>query len=218
MDEMWPYHYSGHSKKDLWNQMTEKDQLYQKHQKLLPELVCSKFQKKECFEKMAAQIEKWVAVIRRLWSSKLTWKRCNNCHLNHDWIWSCGVYINSRPGIHKSFRLQFFLKKKSKWWRHTQSYITRRKGTIMHTGESPVRSIIIVRPSSKNIAPKCCIAIPSWTDSVWISWRIDASPVLPSCRIRCAMCWNIILGIHKCHKYFQGKVFIYHSGVPKKTT
>ena len=112
-----------------------------------------------------------------------------------------------RQQARNSQKLQtaIFLKKKSKWWRHTQSYITRRKGTIMHTGESPVRSIIIVRPSSKNIAPKCCIAIPSWTDSVWISRRIDASPVLPSCRIRCAMCWNIILGIHKCHKYFQGK-------------
>jgi hypothetical protein len=46
--------------------MTEKDQLYQKHQKLLPELVCSKLQKEECFEKMAAQIEKCVAVMRRL--------------------------------------------------------------------------------------------------------------------------------------------------------
>lgn len=60
-----------------------------------------------------------------------------------------------------------------------------------HTGDCPIRNVNIVLPSSRNRAPKCCIARPNCTDSILICPLTVGSVESLSCSKRPPMRYNI---------------------------
>lgn len=62
---------------------------------------------------------------------------------------------------------------------------------LEHTGVCPIRSVKIVRPSSRRRAPKCCIARPTCTDSDWICPLKVGSEDPSPCSKRPAICYKV---------------------------
>lgn len=65
------------------------------------------------------------------------------------------------------------------------------------TGDGAILNVKIVRPSSSRRAPKCCMARPTCTASVWICALRVGSEEDASCSRRPAICYNNVVANYK---------------------